>query len=223
MDPWQEESMYKQLLCHDMFAGRVPGVGIVFGGESWDLESFRADIEEGKALSRWIQIHPLGGQKCNWDSGGEVVSLNATNFPRMRVHASNDQQAALVPEARASSERYRMVVGLAGHGVSLQRLQPRGQGSDYYLRHQNGRLMLQAVPRTGPKLALRADPQFAADATFDAFKPNDAPLYIGFKSYNYPDHWIRHFQGRLEIGTPSSRPGTPFNADRWFFKRSWAM
>jgi hypothetical protein len=204
LSPWQEESMYKQFACHDYF---------LYSSQTWDLESWRRNVP-------WSEVYKNTGGGylgfCNYDSSGTILSLAPSNYPHLRVKANKDEQASLAFAVGARDTRFRLVVGLAGYGYSLQQVDEDGEGTSNYLRHQNGQLVLQRAVKTGDKYADRVQELFAADASFHVRRRRDQPSQRSFRSFNYTDHYIRHYRSRLEIGTPRSRPGTPFAADRWF-------
>ncbi|MGN5382387.1 hypothetical protein BIV25_45440 [Streptomyces sp. MUSC 14] len=61
MNSTNEDSVYKQYVCHAVFSVPNPTKpGQFLGGPSWDFESWRADISWLKAMD------PLTNHKCNW-------------------------------------------------------------------------------------------------------------------------------------------------------------
>ena len=163
--------------------------------DSWDLESWRADLSWTQVRTRVLSHH------CNWASDGQVIRLDASKMPDMRVAAEKGKRAVLKPSADAGSHPFvadfRLVLGLAGSGYSLQWANG-SNGSDHYLRHQNGRLILQLLERCGTNCGPSPDSPhaaalFAADATF--YLEYDLSGRFAFRSYNYPDHYARHFSG----------------------------
>jgi uncharacterized protein YraI len=203
---WQMRSLWSQFWCHGTFdlPFKHPA------GPTWDLESWRADVSSD-VIKQSAKSH------CNWIDDGRHIQLDASNYPSMRVAASRGGQAHLVPISKAGqSGQYRLVLGLAGSGYSIQWVPSRTEpNSDYYLRHRNGRLMLEKVDSDHHL----SSPLFAADATFQQEKRPGSSNQYNYRSYNFRDHHIRHYKGGLEIGTPTTHPGTPFAADHWFIRR----
>lgn len=62
LNDYQGESLYKQLACHANFAYPKPGGGH-FGGETWDLESWRSNPSWDYVLSPT----DVWDHECNWD------------------------------------------------------------------------------------------------------------------------------------------------------------
>ncbi|MEU8691584.1 hypothetical protein [Streptomyces sp. NPDC048665] len=64
MNPTNQSSIYKQLVCHTMFSAPKPGGWA--GGPSWDFESWRSDIP-------WLRVMTpssspnWGNNECNWN------------------------------------------------------------------------------------------------------------------------------------------------------------
>lgn len=136
---------------------------------------------------------------------GQVGMLRSQNYPDGYL-APRASGSTLSPMSTTYTQggKFRVVKGLAGSGISFQSVKYPNQ----YLRHQNYTLKLQ----TRQKTAL-----FNADATFIAERPRgQRPDLVRLKSKNYPDRYVRHYEGKFEVSSKTFRPGTPYDKDRSF-------
>ncbi|WP_459644709.1 AbfB domain-containing protein [Kineococcus sp. NUM-3379] len=200
----QLESIRKQLVCHAVdHTGRITG-------PDWGAESWRTN-------------KPVWGRlpaDCNWDTAAESIQVKASNFSGYRLYAYRKEQARIGRSPGAYTASFRVVPGLAGTGVSLESLFYPG----YYLRHSNGAVLLQqfdAAPfnRRFEDLLFRADATFLS-AGLGQDRDGTPILQNSFRlaSWNFPSHHVRHYRGVVELGTPTTRRGTPFGADSKFVK-----
>lgn len=195
-------SLEKQFYCHDSWDMPL----IHPAGPTWDLESWRRNPS-------WDELGPreFKRERCDFESDGPIISLNASNYPGLRMTADKNAQAVLRDENQAGEAgRFRLVLGLGGTGYSFQK-----PGTDLYLRHQNGRLMLQLLDNREHGIP---QPLYALDGTFVQGKRSGEAGQYSYRSYNFPEHYIRHYMGGLEIGTPFTHRETPFTADHWFIR-----
>lgn len=200
LSPPALESIRKQLVCHarDRFG--------LATGPSWDNESWRTNRYD------WARLPT----DCNnWESAATPLRLRASNFAYTYIYSYRDRQAQIGWVPSAWTSQYLAVPGLAGEGVSFEsRYYPK-----YYLRHAHGRVSLQYF-NAYPFNRRPADLLFRADATFrstgQAQRSDGAPLLaqrFRLETWNFPGTYVRHYMGKVELGTGSSRRGTPFLAD----------
>lgn len=135
---------------------------------------------------------------------GDFGQLRSANYSDFVLGADADGRAAL---SSHSNEQTKIEVqpGFEGEGSVALHLPALGQ----YLRHVNGQLV--ASPYVDDAL-WRQDASFYAKPAQDG---RGAPA-VSLESVNYPGHFVRHFDSQFELGTPDTRPGTPFPADATF-------
>ncbi len=138
---------------------------------------------------------------------GCVGLLRSVNIDGSIVGAASDAVARIHPRntvSNLSSFRWRVVPGLAdSSGISLESMSRPG----YYLRHRDYQLVLERFDE---------NPPFMEDATFYVEDPGPVGGVISLRSRNFPDRYVRHYLGDLEVSSRDFRPGTPFDADRNF-------
>lgn len=133
---------------------------------------------------------------------GELRSVNYTDF--VIGAGKGDKQAHFI-KGSSPYGKVLIVQGFSGENSVALKLSALGM----YLRHENGRLV--------PSFYQDND-LWKQDASFYERSPLDdrGGASLSLESVNYRDRFIRHYEGKFEIGTPDTRPGTPFNADATF-------
>ena len=137
--------------------------------------------------------------------------IRSHNYPNLYIKPSATA-STLSPaaDAVAAGGKFRVVPGLSGTGISLQS----AKYPDRYLRHQNYTVKLQ---RYDGSALFRDDATFAAPRT--AAKGNRPDLF-SIASRVYPDRYLRHFNGQIEVSSSKYRPGITFNSDAsWMLER----
>lgn len=137
--------------------------------------------------------------------------IRSHNYPNLYIKPSaTGSTLAPATDAVAAGGKFRIVPGLSGTGISLQST----KYPDRYLRHQNYTVKLQRYD--GSAL-------FRDDATFTAPRSaamGNRPDLFSIASRAYPDRYLRHFNGQIEVSSSKYRPGTPFASDAsWMLER----
>lgn len=149
------------------------------------------DTHDGANLIQWPDGGSLGGAQhfkfVKVESGGDalVVRFQSYNFPNTFIR-HKDGRALISSQASPAASEFVQVIGLAGEGISFESVQLPGQ----FLRHQNSNIYLHS--NDGSAL-------FAADATFMKVPGQSDVSASSFRSFNFPEAYIRHANGWLII------------------------
>lgn len=125
---------------------------------------------------------------------GRQVRLESENFRSFYLHARFDR-SIYIDRSPAQAPYFNIVKGLAGQGVSFQAF----DGS--YLRHKG--YYLYAHHNDHSDL-------FKKDATFIPIPGIQNKNLYSFRSFNFPNHYIRHASYRVSI---SNNYNAPFKRD----------
>jgi hypothetical protein len=135
-------------------------------------------------------------------TAGQIRSLNAPT-PYL-APGSTDSTLSSAGAAAAAGGKFRVVPGLAAQGVSLQS----EKYPDRYLRRQGTAVTLQSPDGTAA---------FKDDATFLVTRGlGGRPDLFSLRAKNSADRYVRHYDGRFEVSSSSTRPGTSFPNDASF-------
>ena len=187
--------------------------------ELW-LDPFQ-DTSQYREDATWHVISP-------WSRSGVVLNVNAlqsiqVTTPGLTDHSmirSNGLGYTAVINSGSDlgsrqSATFQIVQGLADNSCySFESLTNPGE----YLRHSNFRI--HSDPSDGSN-------GFNQDATF-CVQPGLSGQGVSFQSYNYPDHYIRHFDGELWLatsdagGNPSDNPNLFPQDTTWNVIAPWA-
>lgn len=134
--------------------------------------------------------------------------LESINFPGFFIRHHNFE-GELNEYEPAKGQDYQFEIVSRGDGgmVSLKSV----NFPNRLLRHKDFRLLLEEAPKDGPERQL-----FDKDSTFFLEVGLADINGFSFRSTNFPDHYIRHFNFHLFIGKKDSEN---LNADATFLKQ----
>lgn len=171
----------------------------------------------GYAMATFIQntsnrsIQPCSLQDYYLPLGRQMFAAKINNQQsNLLISATPSKQHAVIAPPRLYDASWTTLTGWLDGKSSLESWYYPG----YYLRHQDYRVKLH-TPFT---MRARDIPLFRLDSSFNV-RTGDPGGWIRFQSVNYPDRYIRHYRGVVEVSSQSFRPRTPYHSDvQWLMR-----